>query len=72
MAFPGSLISTFEIMISVFFVQHTAIRQDIDYLKQFIKILVLLFRKLQILFKLTGKLYILSHTSSTSLSSAIL
>ena len=37
-------------MISVFCFQRTAIRQNIDYLKQLIKIFILLFGKLQILF----------------------
>ena len=37
-------------MIPVFCIQRTAIRQNIDYLKQLIKIFILLFGKLQILF----------------------
>ena len=39
-----------KVMIPVFCIQRTAIRQNIDYLKQLIKIFILLFGKLQILF----------------------
>lgn len=39
-----------KVMIPVFCIQRTAIRQNIDYLKQLIKIFILLFCKLQILF----------------------
>ena len=52
--------------------QRTAIRQNIDYLKQLIKIFILLFGKLQILFKLIGKLNIVFHTSRAALSASIL
>ena len=50
----------------------TAIRQNIDYLKQLIKIFILLFGKLQILFKLIGKLNVVFHTSRAALSASIL
>ena len=40
--------------------------------KQFIKIFILLFGKLQILFKLIGKLNVVFHTSRAALSASIL
>ena len=59
-------------MIPVFCIQRTAIRQNIDYLKQLIKIFILLFGKLQILFKLIGKLNVIFHTSRAAFSASIL
>ncbi len=54
-----------KVMIPVFCIQRTAIRQNIDYLKQLIKIFILLFCKLQILFKLIGKLnVVISYVES--------
>ena len=44
----------------------------IDYLKQLIKIFILLFSKFQILFKLIGKLNVIFHTSRAALSASIL
>ena len=61
-----------KVMIPVFCIQRTAIRQNIDYLKQLIKIFILLFGKLQILFKLIGKLNVVFHTSRAALSASIL
>ena len=67
-ALTSTIIVTCEIMIPIFCIQRTAIRQNIDYLKQFIQILVLILCKLQILFKPIGKLhtyFILQAPSST-------
>ena len=61
-----------RVMIPVFCIQRTAIRQNIDYLKQLIKIFILLFCKLQILFKLIGKLNVVFHTLRAALSASIL
>ena len=44
MALTRALIVACKVMVSVFGFQRTAIRQNIDYLKQLIKIFVLLFR----------------------------
>ena len=52
--------------------RRTSIRQNIDYRKQLIKIFILLFGKLQILFKLIGKLNVVFHTSRAALSASIL
>ena len=44
-AFPGAFIITRKFVISIFRIQHSAIRQNINYIKQFIKIPILLFSK---------------------------
>ena len=48
MTFTCTFVVTGEIVISVLCFQRSAIRQNIDYFEQLIKILVLLFGKLQI------------------------
>ena len=65
MTLTRALIVACKIMIPVFCIQRTAIRQNIDYLKQLIKIFILLFGKLQILFKLIGKLNVVSSEAET-------
>ena len=72
MALTRALIVACKVMVSVFGFQRTAIRQNIDYLKQLIKIFILLFGKLQILFKLIGKLNVVFHTSRAALSASLL
>lgn len=71
-SFRAVVVVSCKVMIPVFCIQRTAIRQNIDYLKQLIKIFILLFGKLQILFKLIGKLNVVFHTSRAALSASIL
>ena len=72
MTLTRALVVSCKAMIPLFCIKYTTIRQNIDYLKQLIKIFILLFGKLQIFLKLIGKLNVVFHTSRAALSASIL